>query len=82
MQEKYHYKDFKIESSGKKTFDGHKAYYATYEFVFNFNSKKEKVYIIHDEKSFYRFRYAAQKNTFNENLQTFEKYVRSFRIVP
>jgi beta-lactamase regulating signal transducer with metallopeptidase domain len=80
MRDKYHYKDFKIESSGKTTLDGHEAYYATYEFVFNFNSKKEKVYIIHDEKSFYRFRYASQKDTFNENLQTFEKYVRSFKV--
>ncbi|MBN2418724.1 MAG: M56 family metallopeptidase [Deltaproteobacteria bacterium] len=80
MQDKYHYKDFKIESSGKTTFDSREAYYVTYEFIFNLNSKKEKVYIIRGDSSFYRIRYSSAKINYSENIETFERYVKSFKI--
>jgi beta-lactamase regulating signal transducer with metallopeptidase domain len=82
MQDKYSYEDFKIESSGETTIDGRESYYAVYEFIYRHVMKKEKVYIVRGDSSFYRIRYTGQKNTFNENLQTFEKYVRSFKVAP
>ena len=80
MQNKYQYEDFKIESSGETTIDGRESYYAVYELIYRHVMKKEKVYIIRVDSSFYRIRYTGPKNTFNENFQTFEKYARSFKV--
>ncbi len=80
MQTKYRYKNFDMESSGTATIDGRKLFYAVYEFIFMDTIKKEKVYIIKGDSLFYRLRYSGNKNTFNDNLQTFEDYFKSFKI--
>ena len=80
MQKKYDYKNFKIESSGTTTIDGRKSYYAVYEYNFRDIIKREKDYIIQGNSVFYRIRYNSHINTYNENLQTFERYVTSFKI--
>ena len=73
------YEDFKIVSSGETTIDGRETYYAVYEFIFNYVMKKEKVYYIRGDSSVYRIRYTGKKKWYDENLQTFEEYFKSFK---
>ena len=82
MENKYHWENLQVESSGNTTVDGYKTYNTVFEYSSGSGINKEKVYFIQGDSSFYRIRYASLKNTFNENLQTFEKYVRSFKVAP
>lgn len=80
MQKKYQLGDISIESSGAITLDGRESYYAIYEFGHGHVIKKEKVYFIRGESSFYRIRYSCPKVNYTENLETFERYVKSFKV--
>lgn len=82
MENKYLWENVQVKSSGNIAVDGYETYYTVFEYNSGSGIKKEKVYFIQGDSSFYRIRYGSLKNTFNENLQTFEKYVRSFKIVP
>jgi beta-lactamase regulating signal transducer with metallopeptidase domain len=80
MQKKYQLGDISIESSGATTLDGRESYYAIYEFGHGYVIKKEKVYFIRGESTFYRIRYSCPKVNYTENLETFERYVKSFKV--
>ena len=80
MENKYHWENAQVKSSGKTAVDGHETYYTVFEYNSTSGMKKEKVYFIQGVSSFYRIRYGSLKNTFNENLQTFDNYFKSFKI--
>jgi beta-lactamase regulating signal transducer with metallopeptidase domain len=80
MQKKYQLGDISIESSGATTLDSRESYYAIYEFGHGHVIKKEKVYFIRGESSFYRIRYSCPKINYMDNLETFERYVKSFKV--
>lgn len=80
MQNKNLWKNVSIESSGTATIDGLVLYYATYQFMNEYNTRKEKVYFIRGESSFYRIRYSCPKINYMDNLGAFERYVKSFKL--
>ena len=81
MQKKYQWGNIIEGEGGTTALDGRESYSTTFEYMRGYNVRKEKVYFIRGDSYFYRIRYSSPKGTYCDNLQTFEKYVKSFKIV-